>query len=475
VVHHSQHRTERTASQSGLAGSVDLTETDTIAAIATAPGRGGVGILRISGPAAESIAVRLTGRRFAPRQATLAAFLGHDGQTLDQGLVLFFPPPGSYTAEPVVELHAHGSPVVLDLLLARVLFLGARLARPGEFTERAFLNGKLDLTQAEAVADLIASTNAVQARLATRTLQGALADPVRALQSALTRHRVHLEAGLDFSDEDIEPADYADFGVGIQDMLQQIDQLIRLGQQGERARDGLILVIAGAPNAGKSSLLNQLAGESAAIVSELPGTTRDPIRASIHLDGLPLHLVDTAGLRDSGNAIEQEGMRRARKEILQADLVLWVYDALAGRAPSEDELRPFACVPQITLVRNKLDLLPEAIAQDQKPNAESPYPELGISAQTGAGLAELKFHIKQIAGYQAPSEGGFIARRRHVMALEQARAHLGQAGENFAHQVTPELVAEDLRLAQTALATLTGEFSCEDLLSEIFSGFCIGK
>lgn len=455
-------------------------ELDTIAAIATAPGRSGIGILRVSGSAAvQSIAWSITGRHFEPRRATLASFFNAQGDLIDRGLALFFPPPGSYTGDFVLEFHTHGSPIILDLLLARVLELGARLARPGEFTERAFLNGKLDLTQAEAVADLISSTNETQAKLAARTLQGALSEPIQALQTELMHCRVELEAGLDFPDEDIELADDKRLSSNIQKLHNQIETLIHASHQGACVRDGLKIVIAGPPNAGKSSLLNQLSGESAAIVSDIPGTTRDLIRSSIHLDGMPLHLVDTAGMRSSADAIEREGMRRAQQEMTQADFVLWVYDVVKGAPPTPEELRQFTHENPIVLVGNKIDLLPEAdkhvAANFDLINSGVVQTEFAISAKTGTGLTQLKEFLKKSAGYQDASETGFITRRRHLLALEQARDYLFQALNHCGNSWPVELIAEDLRLAQTQLSMLTGEISSEDLLGEIFAGFCIGK
>ncbi|MBK1647950.1 tRNA uridine-5-carboxymethylaminomethyl(34) synthesis GTPase MnmE [Rhabdochromatium marinum] len=450
---------------------------DTIAAIATAPGRGGIGVVRLSGSLShiEVIAAALLDKPVPPRRAVLASFRDASGEGLDQGIALLFPAPGSYTGETVLELQGHGSPVVLDQLLARVLELGARLARPGEFTERAFLNGKLDLSQAEAVADLIASTNQTQARLAKRTLQGALAAHVQGLQTRLTQIRVRLEAGLDFSDEDIEPDDWSLIGPEIAQSIAAVNELLALSHQGERVRDGLTLVIAGPPNAGKSSLLNRLSGQETAIVTATPGTTRDLIHSAIHLDGMPLHLIDTAGIRDSADAIEQEGIRRAREQMQYADRVLWLYDAAEGGRPSPDSLQQAAAGRPITLVRNKIDRLGEPAGMSSALAGDCAYPELRLSAKTGEGIEQLKAHLKEQAGYQAPAEGAFIARRRHVIALEDSRASLEQAQSNLIAQQPAEIIAEDLRLAQRALGTITGELRSDDLLGEIFASFCIGK
>ncbi|EIC22514.1 tRNA uridine-5-carboxymethylaminomethyl(34) synthesis GTPase MnmE [Thiorhodovibrio frisius] len=462
-------------------------EPDTIAAVATATGRGGIGVVRVSGARVESIAEALIGKTLPPRQAMLASFRDAGGETIDQGIAVFFRPPASYTGEAVLELQAHGAPVVLDLLLARVIELGARLARPGEFTERAFLNAKLDLTQAEAVADLIASTNQRQARLARQTLEGALGEQVAGLQSRLTRQRVLIEAELDFSDEDIDPSElHAVAGdkpattapamvQGIEQLCQDIDQLLGLCHQGERIRDGLRVVIAGPPNAGKSSLLNQLVGRDTAIVTTTPGTTRDLIRSEVNLDGMPLHLVDTAGIRDSTDLVEQEGIRRAREQIASSDLVLWLYDAADGERPTSGDLQELAGSSPVTVVRNKIDLIGETPGCFALKGALAPSSELRICAKSGEGLDDLKTHLKECAGFQSGVEGAFLARRRHLVALQQTQGHLRQAQRSLASGQGSEILAEDLRQAQRTLGELTGEFSSEDLLGEIFSTFCIGK
>ncbi|WPL15119.1 tRNA modification GTPase MnmE [Thiorhodovibrio litoralis] len=450
-------------------------DSDTIAAIATPPGRGGIGVVRVSGQHAPDIAAAIIRNPLPDRQAVLCDFRDGSGESIDQGIAVLFMPPRSYTGEPVLELQAHGSPVVLDLLLARIIALGARLARPGEFTERAFINGKIDLTQAEAVADLISSTNQTQARLAQRTLAGALAEPVDALRTSLIRQRTLIEAGLDFSDEDIELSELAALGPEISRALADVEQLLERSHQGERVRDGMTLVIAGPPNAGKSSLLNRLSGQDSAIVTATPGTTRDLVHADIHLEGMPLHLIDTAGLRESQDAIEQEGMRRAREQIASCDLILWVYDATEGEPGGLDEFVHPAGDPPLTLVRNKIDLLGEDPGLAEPCEPSRPWPQLALSAQTGAGLDLLKQHLKQLAGYQGPMEGAFIARRRHLTALEETRGYLIEARSNLAAGQPPEIIAEDLRQAQHALGEITGEFTSEDLLGEIFASFCIGK
>ncbi|WPL19953.1 tRNA modification GTPase MnmE [Thiorhodovibrio winogradskyi] len=447
---------------------------DTIAAVATAPGRGGIGVIRISGSIVKLIGKSILQRSLPPRQAILGNFLDDSGETIDQGIGLFFPSPASYTGEDVLELQAHGSPVVLDLLLKRVISLGARLACPGEFTERAFHNGKLDLTQAEAVADLIASNNQMQAKLARRTLQGAFASSVSDLQALLTRQRVLIEAGLDFSDEDLEPTDIEAVDKGIVSIIQRIDQLSHVASQGERVRDGMTVVIVGPPNSGKSSLLNQISGQQSAIVTPIAGTTRDLVRADIQLDGMPLHVIDTAGIRNSCDFIEQEGIRRALEETQIADLVLWVYDGMLGR-PEAVDLQRILATTAITLVRNKIDLLAEQPNVQEVRHSGALMHELSISAKTGLGLGQLKEHIKKCSGYEMMVEGAFMARRRHLVCLEQTRNYLVAAKKSLSVGEPAEILAEDLREAQMALSRITGDVSSDDLLGEIFSSFCIGK
>lgn len=448
---------------------------DTIAAVATPAGRGGVGILRISGPLAKTIGMRICGRVLPGRRAVLAGFRDIGNRVVDQGIGIFFPAPGSYTGEPTVELHAHGSPVVLDLLLACCVDLGARLAQPGEFTERAFLNGKLDLTQAEAVADLIASTNAVQATLAARTLSGALGKEIHCLADRVKNHRVQVEADLDFSEEELDVAHPDQLHLEIDVTLDELERIIGLSAQGERFRSGIRVVIAGPPNAGKSSLLNALCGEDAAIVSAMPGTTRDPISVSFNLNGLPVHLVDTAGLRESRDEVEREGVRRAWASIAQADLVLWVYDALAGSQSERDELVGLLEDNAVTMVRNKIDLLGEDAGLSSCDRFGRSLPELSVSATADLGVDRLKAHIGDVFAQGPPSEAAFIARRRHLEALDQARKHLLEARQYVKAANMIEFVAEELRLALLALGKITGKYTTDDLLGEIFSTFCIGK
>jgi tRNA modification GTPase len=444
---------------------------DTIAAIATPPGMGGVGIVRISGALAPHVAQGMLGRTPRPRLATLSVFRNGDGETIDQGIALFFPQPHSFTGEDVLELQGHGGPVVLDLLLRRALDLGARIARPGEFSERAFLNGKLDLLQAEAIADLIASGTEHAARLAMRTLDGALSRRVRALAEDLTGMRTELEAALDFPDEELDLIGHAQIPGRIDRLITAAEAVKAAAHQGRLIREGINLVIAGPPNAGKSSLLNALSGMDAAIVTDIPGTTRDVLREQIQIDGMPVHIIDTAGLRHSLDPIEQEGMRRARDQIERADRVLWVFDgSLDPQLAAFDPAFLPAGVP-VTFVRNKIDLVDAPPGERATPAG----PEIALCARDGSGLDLLRAHLKAIAGFQGAGEGELLARRRHLDALERCLAHLTEAATTLQRAAGPELVAEDLRLAHQALGEITGEVTSDDLLGRIFSTFCIGK
>lgn len=443
----------------------------TIAAIATPPGFGGVGIVRVAGPAASEIARQVLGQQPTPRVATLADFCGSGDALIDQGIAIFFPAPRSFTGDDILELQAHGGPVVMDMLLRRTLELGARLARPGEFSERAFLNGKLDLTQAEAVADLIESTTEAAARLAIRTLQGELSRRVHALVEALIDLRTHVEVAMDFPDEEADFLAQSEVGIGLQALIEQIDAVTASARQGQLIREGVRLVIAGPPNAGKSSLLNALSGTDAAIVTAIPGTTRDLLRQEIQIDGMPLHIIDTAGLRPAADAIEEEGIRRAWQQIQQADGVLWVFDADVDPRHANFDQALFPADGRVTLIRNKIDLSHDEPGSRQ---TETGF-EISLSVRTGSGMDILRQHLKDIVGFRSTEEGEFIARRRHLDALARARAHLKSAADMLKPIATAELAAEDLRLAQQALGEITGTFTSDDLLGKIFSSFCIGK
>jgi tRNA modification GTPase len=443
---------------------------DTIAALATAAGVGAIAVVRLSGPHALDIVRALTGRDAQPRAADLRTFRDSSGAALDRGLVLFFPAPSSFTGEDVVELHCHGGRVVGDALLAAVYKLGARAAQAGEFTLRAFLNDKIDLLQAEAIADLVASGSAQAARAAVRSLEGEFSVAVAQLQHALTSLRVRIEAWLDFPEEEL-PFDAApECATELDALLARLDALRARASSGRALRDGLSVAIAGAPNAGKSSLLNRLAGYDAAIVTAIPGTTRDALREHLTLDGLPVTVVDTAGMRETNDPIEREGVRRARLEVARADCLLWVADVrepltatlAAGRTAN-------AGSGSLTIVANKIDLAGVAPhARDEQGTAV-----VYVSALTGAGIELLVAHLKEMAGIGAETTGTFSARRRHLDALERTRAELAAARAHLAGAL--ELTAEHLRNAQTALSELTGELTSDDLLGEIFATFCIGK
>ena len=448
-----------------------MTARDTIAAVATPPGRGGIGIVRVSGPAVKHVAESLLGKLPRPRFATLAEFVDAEGRSIDQGLALFFPAPHSFTGEDVLELHGHGGPVVLDMVLGRALELGARLAGPGEFSERAFQNGKLDLAQAEAVADLIGAGSESAARSALRSLEGEFSRRVHALAEGLTRLRMYVEAAIDFPEEEIDFLADARVPQELDALENEIALLLASTQQGVLLHDGMTVVLAGPPNAGKSSLLNALAQSETAIVSHIPGTTRDVLRERIHVDGMPLHIVDTAGLRESRDEIESEGIRRAREQMERADRILLVLDDTAGvGAPAEvaDLLPPH--LPR-TVIWNKIDLT----GRDPGIENSSGIVEIALSARTGAGLDGLRRHLKACMGFQPAGEGAFIARRRHLDAIRRARDLLLQGKTQLKLSHAGELLAEDLRLAQQALAEITGEFTSDDLLGRIFSSFCIGK
>ncbi len=446
-----------------------MNRNDTIAAVATPTGRGGIGVVRISGPATRTIAEKLLGKLPAPRHATFTRFRAVDGQPIDEGLALFFPAPHSYTGEDVLELHGHGGPVVLDMLLQRALALGARPARAGEFTERAFLNDKLDLAQAEAVADLIDAGSQAAARAALRSLEGEFSKQVRALTERLIQLRMHVEAAIDFPEEEVDFLTDEKIGNGVAALDADLRQLLATAQQGQLLHDGMVLVLAGRPNAGKSSLLNALTQRDAAIVSDIPGTTRDVLREYIQLDGLPLHIVDTAGLRMARDAIEAEGVRRARAELERADRALLIVDDTqpGDSAALFEELPPGLAH---IVVRNKIDLTGRASGITQRDGIT----EVALSAKTGDGLELLRRHLKECIGYHPATEGGFSARRRHLDAIQRAQAHLVTA-RRHAQARAGELLAEELRQAQQVLSEITGEFTADNLLGRIFASFCIGK
>ena len=437
---------------------------DTIAAIASAAGRGGIGIVRLSGPRAKDIAERICNRKLRSRHAHHVRFHDRGGEVVDDGLALLFVAPASYTGEDVVELQAHGSPVVLDALLEACCAHGARRARAGEFSERAWENGRLDLVQAEAVADLIAAGDLRAARAARRSLEGEFSQRVDALARTLLALRVQIEASIDFADEELDADGEAKLRQRLEVARMQLDALLAAAEQGRRLRDGLHAVIVGPPNAGKSSLLNALAGSDRAIVTDVPGTTRDLLQETIRVDGVELTLVDTAGLREEGDAIEREGMRRARGELARADAALVVLDARdpeAGRVAVEDAL---AGVPEIVWLHNKRDLLPPA----SLPVSDA----IPISARTGDGLDALHARLRALAG--GDGEGAFSARARHVDALRRAQDLLGEAAAGFA-AARPELAADSLRRAHDALGEITGRVLPDALLGHIFATFCVGK
>lgn len=449
--------------------------TDTIAAIATAPGRGAIGLLRLSGPQARSVAERICGPLPAPRQAGLRAFRDAAGQVLDRGLVLSFVAPNSYSGEDLVELQAHGGPVLLDLLLQAACAAGARVARPGEFSERAFVNGKLDLAQAEAVADLIDAASREAVTAAQRSLEGEFSRQVRQLADELMQIRAWIEGALDFSDEDIDWLADAQLHRRLQAWRNALAQLQAQAAQGRRLRDGMVVAIAGQPNVGKSTLLNRLAGTDAAIVSDQPGTTRDLLREHLLIDGLPLTVIDTAGLRDTDDAVEREGIRRAWAAVEKAEAILYVVDDREPDTVADQALlaRLPPGLPRL-LIRNKCDL---SGASPQKRVGERGI-ELSLSAASGAGLELLGAELRALAGWSATAtdkQTRFTARTRHVVALAAAGAHADQAHHGLSHRAPAETIAEELRLAQQQLGEITGLVTTEDLLGTIFASFCIGK
>jgi tRNA modification GTPase len=450
---------------------LSVAATDTIAAIASAPGRGAVGVVRVSGPDVPGIAMQMLGRLPPPRVALVSAFLNGQGETVDRGLALYFPAPASFTGEHVLELQGHGGALIVDVLLQRLLELGCRMARPGEFSERAFLNGKIDIAQAEAIADLIDAGTTAAARAAVRSMQGEFSGRIHALQAQITGLRALVEAAIDFPDEELDFLPGSAMGGRLAMLLAAFDSIAAAARQGTLLREGLNVVIAGKPNAGKSSLLNKLVGDDVAIVTDQPGTTRDVLRQQVHLDGMPLNLIDTAGLRATSDAVEAEGVRRALTELGRADRVLYMLDGAAGEVDWQAELKDLPRGVPVTLVFNKIDLNGGAPSIDE---SHEP-PRIFLSARTGAGLELLRTHLKQRAGYLSGESGALSARRRHLDALARAKSCVLEAAKTLRATRAFELFAEELRRAQLALGEITGEFGSDDLLGEIFSSFCIGK
>ncbi|MGC7589169.1 tRNA uridine-5-carboxymethylaminomethyl(34) synthesis GTPase MnmE [Bisgaard Taxon 46] len=450
---------------------------ETIVAQATAPGRGGIGILRVSGPKAVDVANAVLGKCPKPRMADYLPFKDLDGTVLDQGIALYFKAPNSFTGEDVLELQGHGGQVVLDLLLKRILQVdGIRLARPGEFSEQAFLNDKLDLAQAEAIADLIDASSEQAARSALKSLQGEFSNKVNQLVDSVIYLRTYVEAAIDFPDEEIDFLADGKIETHLNDIIGQLDKVRSEAKQGSILREGMKVVIAGRPNAGKSSLLNALAGREAAIVTDIAGTTRDVLREHIHIDGMPLHIIDTAGLREATDEVERIGIVRAWSEIEQADRILLMLDSTEQDNQDLDKVRSefLAKLPShipVTIVRNKADLSGEAEGMQESDG----YTIVALSAKTQQGVELLREHLKQSMGYQTNMEGGFLARRRHLDALEKAAEHLQLGHVQLTQFYAGELLAEELRMVQDNLSEITGQFTSDDLLGNIFSSFCIGK
>lgn len=454
-----------------------MSQVDTITAIATPPGRGGVGILRISGPLSTTVAKVLLGTLPKPRQAQYLPFRDNDGSVLDNGIALFFPAPHSFTGEDVLELQGHGGPVILDLLLRYILtIVGIRIARPGEFSERAFINNKLDLTQAEAIADLIDASSVQAARSAVNSLQGAFSKHIHKLAKSLTNLRMYVESAIDFPDDDIDFLSDGKIESRLNQIIISLDRVWTKARQGHLLREGMKVVITGKPNSGKSSLLNALTGQDTAIVTSVAGTTRDVLREHIQIDGMPLYIIDTAGLCEASNEVECIGIERAWREIKQADHILLMVDGTTTPLSATDILwaafiKQLPTTIPVTVLRNKADLTGETVAISKMVG----YSLITLSIYSGMGVNILREHLKKIMGFSANIEGSFLARRRHLYALEITAKHLIQGKERLVHAYAGELLAEELRLAQQSLSEITGEFSSNDLLERIFSSFCIGK
>jgi tRNA modification GTPase len=455
--------------------------TDTITAQATAPGRGGVGIIRVSGPKAKEVAQALVPCELTPRQAAYTSFIDSNKTVIDQGIALFFKGPNSFTGEDVLELQGHGGQVVMDMLINAVLATGcARLANPGEFSEQAFLNDKLDLAQAEAIADLIDASSQQAARSALRSLQGEFSTQIQTLSDQIIHLRMYVEAAIDFPEEEIDFLSDGKVSGDLSAIVQSLASVREQAKQGSLLREGMQVVIAGRPNAGKSSLLNALAGRESAIVTDIAGTTRDVLKEHIHIDGMPVHIIDTAGLRESPDKVEQIGIERAWQAISDADHVLFVVDSTATSI-----IDPFEIWPEfmqrlplgipVTVVRNKADLSTLDVGQSTVATQQGDISVINLSAKQGDGVDTLKSHLATTMGFDTTTEGQFIARRRHIDALDQANNHVTTGEQQLHDAMAGELLAEELRLAHQALCEITGEFTSDDLLGKIFSSFCIGK
>ncbi|PCK08662.1 MAG: tRNA uridine-5-carboxymethylaminomethyl(34) synthesis GTPase MnmE [Alteromonadaceae bacterium] len=454
---------------------------DTICAVATAPGRAGVGIVRISGPKALVLAQHILGFTPKPRHAHYCDFKLPNGDTADSGIALYFPNPHSFTGEDVLELQGHGGSVVLDILIETCTHYGARIAKPGEFSERAFLNDKIDLAQAEAIADLIDATSKQAAQHAINTLKGEFSNQIDSLLKQLIHLRLHVESAIDFPEEEIDFLSDGKIAAQLEQVTETTEQLLNQAQQGAILREGMKIVIAGRPNAGKSSLLNRLAQQDLAIVTPVAGTTRDVLRQQIHIDGMPLHIIDTAGLHHSTDEVEKIGIQRAWQEIDEADRILLMIDSTdPDQIDAYNHWPEFFQEPKylqkLSVIFNKIDLSQLSLTNNQNSNTKSTNTyQLAISAHTSEGIEQLRQHLKKVMGYRGATEGGFIARRRHIDAIKRTQTYLIAGAEQLAGFTAGELLAEDLRLAQNCLGEITGAFSPDDLLGKIFSSFCIGK